>query len=95
MSTQGESLKVITGNSNSDLSEKIADCLGIDLVDATVNRFSDGEIGVEIDESIRGDHVFVIQPTSPPVNDNLMELLIMIDALKRASAGEITAVTPY
>jgi len=95
MSTQGESLKVITGNSNLDLSEKIADCLGIDLVDATVNRFSDGEIGVEIDESIRGDHVFVIQPTSPPVNDNLMELLIMIDALKRASAGEITAVTPY
>ncbi|MGM0368923.1 MAG: ribose-phosphate diphosphokinase [Bacillota bacterium] len=95
MSTQGESLKVITGNANSDLSEKIADCLGIDLVDATVNRFSDGEIGVEIDESIRGDHVFVIQPTSPPVNDNVMELLIMIDALKRASAGEITAVTPY
>ena len=95
MGSQGESLKVITGNSNPELAEKIADCLNIDLVDATVNRFSDGEIGVEIDESVRGDHVFVIQPTCPPVNENLMELLIMIDALKRASAGEITAVTPY
>ncbi|MGM0501100.1 MAG: ribose-phosphate diphosphokinase [Bacillota bacterium] len=95
MGTQGESLKVLTGNSNPELAQKIADCLNIDLVDSTVNRFSDGEIGVEINESVRGDHVFVIQPTCPPVNENLMELLIMIDALKRASAGEITAVTPY
>ena len=95
MGTQGESLKVLTGNSNPELAQKIADCLNIDLIDATVTRFSDGEIGVEIDESIRGDHVFVIQPTCPPVNENVMELLIMIDALKRASAGEVTAVTPY
>ncbi|MFO7818635.1 MAG: ribose-phosphate pyrophosphokinase [Halanaerobacter sp.] len=95
MGTQGESLKVITGNSNPELAKNIADCLNIDLIDATINRFSDGEIGVEIDESIRGDHVFVIQPTCPPVNENIMELLIVIDALKRASAGEITAVTPY
>ena len=95
MSSSGMNLKVISGNANAKLAEKIAGELGTELVDATVNRFSDGEIGVEIDESVRGDHVFVVQPTCPPVNENLMELLIMIDAAKRASAKVVTAVVPY
>lgn len=95
MSSSGMNLKVLAGNANSKLAEKICDNLGTELVEATVNRFSDGEIGVEINESVRGDHVFVVQPTCPPVNDNLMELLIMIDALKRASAEVVTAIVPY
>lgn len=95
MTTRGKNLKVLTGNSNPKLAEKICEVLGTDLVAAEVNSFNDGEIGVEIHQSVRGDHVFVIQPTCPPVNDNLMELLLLIDALKRASVREITAVVPY
>ncbi|AGB40119.1 ribose-phosphate pyrophosphokinase [Halobacteroides halobius DSM 5150] len=95
MTSSGMNLKVIAGNANVQLAKRICNDLDTELVSAKVNRFSDGEIGVEIDESIRGDHVFVIQPTCPPVNESLMELLTMIDALKRASAEVVTAVVPY
>jgi ribose-phosphate pyrophosphokinase len=95
MNLHGKDIKIFTGNSNPTLSHKIAEELGLPLGDATVTRFSDGEISVSIRESIRGSDVFVVQSTSEPVNDNLMEMLIMIDAFKRASAGAITAVVPY
>lgn len=86
---------LIAGTSNTDLAEKIAQYLGIRLTPAKVKRFLDGEVMVEIDENVRGKDVFVIQSTCPPVNDNIMELLIIIDALKRASARTIAAVIPY
>ncbi|MCK8817031.1 ribose-phosphate pyrophosphokinase [Natroniella sulfidigena] len=95
MSPRGNDFKIFAGNANLDLAQKICDYLKTDLLSSKVRRFSDGEIGVQITESVRGDDVFVIQPTCPPVNENLMELLIMVDALKRASAREITAVVPY
>ncbi|MGQ9478174.1 MAG: ribose-phosphate pyrophosphokinase-like domain-containing protein, partial [Candidatus Bipolaricaulia bacterium] len=88
-------LKLLGGNANPELAEEIADHLGIPLCAVEVCRFPDGEIFVHIEENVRGADAFVIQPTCPPVNENLMELLIMIDALKRASAGRITAVIPY
>ncbi|MDI3481567.1 MAG: ribose-phosphate pyrophosphokinae [Tepidanaerobacteraceae bacterium] len=88
-------LEIFTGNANPDLAKEIADNLGITLGDAVVNTFSDGEIQVKINESVRGADVFVVQPFSSPVNDSIMELLIMIDAFKRASAWRITAVIPY
>lgn len=88
-------LKVFTGNANPQLAQEISDYLGIELGDARVSCFSDGEIGVTINESVRGADVFVIQPTCPPANQNVMELLIMIDALRRASARRICAVLPY
>jgi ribose-phosphate pyrophosphokinase len=88
-------LRIFTGNSNTELVQKICDQLGTPLGKSMVSTFSDGEIHVEIDESVRGMDVFVIQSISSPVNDNLMELLILIDALKRASAERITAVMPY
>ncbi len=88
-------LKLLTGNANRPLAEEIAQYLSVPLCDAEVSRFSDGEVYVQINENVRGADVFLIQPTCPPVNDNLMELLIMIDALKRASAHRITAVLPY
>ncbi|OFI48618.1 ribose-phosphate pyrophosphokinase [Floricoccus tropicus] len=88
-------LKLFALNSNKDLAEKIADKMGIELGKATVKQFSDGEIQINIEESIRGSHVFILQSTSAPVNDNLMELLIMVDALKRASAETINVVMPY
>jgi len=90
-----ERLRVFTGNSNIDLVQKIAKHLGTSVGNAVVRTFSDGEINVEIHESVRGMDVFVIQSICSPVNDNLMELLILIDALKRASAERITAVLPY
>jgi len=90
-----DKMRVFTGNSNVSLSQMICEHLGIPLGKAQVKRFSDGEINVEIDESVRGMDVFVIQSTCPPVNDHLMELLILIDALKRASAARINAVIPY
>ena len=86
---------LIAGNSNKKLAQEVADCLAIPLCNANVGRFSDGEISVSIGESIRGRDVYVLQSTSYPVNDHLMELLILIDALKRASAGRINAVIPY
>ncbi len=90
-----EDLKVITGNSNPALANDIVDKLDKDLTEASVDRFSDGEIHVHIQETVRGASVFVVQSISPPVNDNLMELLLIIDALKRASAKQIAAVIPY
>ncbi len=88
-------MKLMSGNSNLQLAQAVADYLDIPLTDASVKRFADDEIFVEIHENMRGEDVFVVQPTSFPANDNLMELLICIDALKRASANRITAVIPY
>ena len=88
-------MKLFTGNANPSLTREIADYLGITVGNATVSRFSDGEIGVAIDESVRGVDAFVIQPTCSPGNETLMELLIMIDAIRRASASRINAVIPY
>ena len=88
-------LKLFTGNANRALAEEIAQYLHVPLGDAEVSRFSDGEVFVQINENVRGTDVFIIQPTCPPVNDSLMELLIMIDAFKRSSAHRITAVLPY
>lgn len=87
--------KIFTGNSNIKLAEAIAERMGKPLGKCTVKKFSDGEISVNIQETVRGIDCYVIQPTSNPVNDNLMEMLIMIDAMKRASAGRINAVIPY
>ena len=88
-------LKVFCGNSNRELAKEIADYLGVAVGDAKVKRFQDGEISIVIEESVRGADVFVIQPTCAPANEHIMELLIMIDALRRASARRITAVMPY
>ncbi len=88
-------LKIFALSSNRPLAQKIADQVGVDLGKVSVTHFSDGEIKINIDESIRGDHVYIVQSTSYPVNDNLMELLIMIDALRRASAKTINIVLPY
>ncbi|MFW6280327.1 MAG: ribose-phosphate diphosphokinase [Halanaerobium sp.] len=95
MSTYSEQLKIFTGNSHPELAKDLCEYLGTELVNADVSRFKDGEISVRTFETVRGADVFVIQPTSPPVNENLMELLIIIDALRRASARRITAVIPY
>ena len=88
-------LKVIAGSSNPDLAAAIARNLGISLGDVALGRFPDGEVRFQIKDNVRGADVFVIQSTSPPVNENLMELLLMVDALKRASAARINAVIPY
>lgn len=88
-------IKIFTGNAHPVLARGICDELGVPLGKCTVGRFSDGEISVDIPETVRGVDVYVIQPTCSPVNDNLMELLILIDAFKRASAGRINAVVPY
>lgn len=88
-------MKLMSGNSNLPLAQAIADYLKIPLTDASVKRFADDEIFIEIHENVRGEDVFVVQSTSHPANDNLMELLISIDALRRASAKRITAVVPY
>ena len=88
-------LKLIGGSANPGLSKAISAQLGIPLTDARLRRFPDGEINVKIEDSMRGHDVFVIQPTSPPVNEHLMELFIILDALRRASAGRVTAVVPY
>ncbi|MCL2837471.1 MAG: ribose-phosphate pyrophosphokinase [Oscillospiraceae bacterium] len=95
MQVHGKDIKVFSGNANEPLARKIADRLGVPLGECKVSQFSDGEIRLDIYETVRGSDVFVVQSTSEPVNHNLMELLIMIDAFKRASAGRITAVIPY
>ena len=95
MITHGKNIKVFSANANVALAESIASKLGVKLGEAKVLKFSDGEIGVNIEETVRGQDVFIVQSTSYPVNDHLMELLILIDACKRASAGRITAVMPY
>ena len=86
---------VFTGNANPALAKQIVEHLGLPLGDASVNKFSDGEVSVELNENVRGCDVFVVQSTCAPTNDNLMELIVMVDALRRASAGRITAVLPY
>lgn len=88
-------MKLFAGNAVPELAERIAKRLYINLGDAEVGRFSDGEISVQINENVRGADVFIIQSTCAPTNDNLMELIVMVDALRRASAGRITAVLPY
>ncbi|HXV18785.1 MAG TPA: ribose-phosphate pyrophosphokinase [Candidatus Omnitrophota bacterium] len=88
-------MMLFTGNANPDLAKKICKFLKLPLSDALVTIFSEGEVRVKINEDVRGRDVFVVQPTCPPTNNNLMELLIMIDALKRASARRVTAVMPY
>lgn len=95
MNTSGSEIKILAGNASKDLAEKIAKQLNVSVLDCEVGTFSDGEICVNMNETVRGCDVFVVQSTNSPVNNNLMELLIMIDALKRASAGRITAVIPY
>jgi ribose-phosphate pyrophosphokinase len=90
-----KALTIFSGNANRELAENICRCVEVPLGRAQVTRFSDGEVYVELGENVRGTNCFVVQPTCSPVNDNLMELLIMIDALKRASAGSIVAVMPY
>ncbi len=95
MNFHGKDIKLFCGNSNKPLAHSMADALGINVGCCDVGTFSDGETHVSIHESVRGSEVFVVQSTSNPVNDNLMELLIMMDALRRASAGRITAVIPY
>ena len=88
-------MKILACNSNKELAEAISSYIGVKLADATIRKFADGEIFVKINENIRGEDVYIIQSTSPPVNDHLMELLITIDAARRASARRITAVMPY
>ena len=88
-------MKILTGNSNRPLAEAISAYLAAPLTNASVRRFSDMEVFVEIHENVRGEDVFIIQSTSFPANDNLMELLVTLDALKRASARRATAVIPY
>lgn len=88
-------MMVFTGNANPDLARRVVRQLHIPLGDATVGRFSDGEVNVELNENVRGKDVFILQPTCAPTNDNLMELIVMADALRRSSASRITAVVPY
>lgn len=95
MSYKDSSLKVFTCNANPNLAEEIVESIGIPMGDAQILHFSDGEIQIKLNESVRGADVFVIQPTSAPVNEHLMELLVMVDALKRASAKSINVVIPY
>ena len=95
MIPHGKEIKVFTGSSNPDLADMICKNLGISLGKSTVTAFADGECSISINEPVRGVDVFIVQSTCKPVNDSLMELLVMIDAMKRASAGRITAVIPY
>src|SRR5690554_4055187 len=89
------SMMIFTGNANPDLARRVAGQLHIPLGDASIGKFSDGEVSAEINENVRGKDVFLIQPTCAPTNDNLMELIVMIDAFRRSSASRITAVIPY
>jgi ribose-phosphate pyrophosphokinase len=88
-------IQILTGNANRELARRVSEYIGIPLTDTTVTTFSDGELMVQINENVRGSDIFVIQPTCTPVSNNIMELLLVIDALKRASASRITAVIPY
>ena len=95
MISHGKDIKVFSGNSNPALAQEICQLMGTKLGESEVKGFADGEASVSIYETVRGSDVFVVQSTCKPVNDNLMEMLVMIDALRRASAGRITAVIPY
>ncbi|MGB4726273.1 MAG: ribose-phosphate pyrophosphokinase-like domain-containing protein, partial [Thermogutta sp.] len=88
-------MKIFSGRANVELAQKVADYVGLPLGRISLGRFPDGEISVKIEEDVRGRDIFIVQPTCPPVNENLMELLIMIDSFRRASAARITAVIPY
>ncbi|HNQ63773.1 MAG TPA: ribose-phosphate pyrophosphokinase [Syntrophorhabdaceae bacterium] len=90
-----DKLRIFSGNANRELAERMCKFLNVELGNAKVSKFSDGEIQVEIEESVRGMDTFLVQPTCPPVSHNLMEVLVMVDALKRASAARITVVIPY
>ncbi len=93
--TSGSELKIFSGSAHRDLAQRIADFVGVPLGDASVKAFPDGETSVRINENIRGRDIFIVQPTCPPVNHNLMELLVIVDAMRRASAARITAVMPF
>ncbi len=95
MISHGKEIKVFSGNSNPELAERITRLLAKDMGDCTCTHFADGECSISVHEPVRGTDVFIVQSTCKPVNDNLMELLVMIDAMRRASAGRITAVVPY
>ena len=95
MNIHGKDIKIFTGNAYPKAAEDIAKNLGLPLGKCAVGHFADGEVSVSPEESVRGSDVFIVQSTCNPVNDNLMELIIMIDAFRRASAGRITAVIPY
>ena len=95
MISHGKNIKIFSGNSHPALAMQIASALGLPIGKAAISTFADGEISVSISESVRGSDVFLVQSTCGPVNNNLMELLIMCDSCKRASAGRITAVIPY
>ena len=95
MNVHGKDIKIFSGNAYPKAAEEIAKSLGLPLGKCTVGHFADGEVSVSLEESVRGSDVFIVQSTCNPVNDNLMELIIMIDAFRRASAGRITAVMPY
>ena len=95
MTTRNYELKIFTGSAHRDLAQRIADYVGVPLGNATVSTFPDGETFVKINENVRGRDVFIVQPTCPPTNQNLMELLILVDAARRASATRITAVIPF
>ena len=95
MTSQNYEMKIFTGSAHRDLAQRIADYVRVPLGDATVSTFPDGETYVKINENVRGRDVFIVQPTCPPSNQNLMELLIMVDAARRASASRITAVIPF
>ena len=95
MNVHGKDIKIFTGNAYPQAAEEIAKSLGLTVGKCTVGHFADGEVSVSLEESVRGSDVFIVQSTCNPVNDNLMELIIMIDAFRRASAGRITAVIPY
>lgn len=93
--TQGKKIKVISGNSNIPFANEVCKNIGLALVDADISSFSDGEVAVSLNETVRGTDVFIIQSTSTPINDHLVEMLIMVDACKRASASRVTCVMPY
>ncbi len=95
MIAYGENIKIFCGNSNPEFAKTVCECLGLEMGKGVVKTFSDGEVSVSLEETVRGADVFLIQSTCKPVNDHLMELLVMIDACRRASAGRITAVIPY
>ena len=95
MIAYGDNIQIICGNSNPEFAKTICKELGIPMFKATVKTFADGEVSVSLEETVRGADVFLVQSTCKPVNDNLMELLVMVDACRRASAGRITAVIPY
>src|SRR5690349_8726351 len=93
--TGADALRIFTGNAHPELAKRVAEYLGVQLGKMTATKFADGELRIKVEESARGNDVFIIQPTCMPANDHIMELLIMLDAFKRASARRVTVVMPY